>query len=281
MISLTPYVAGVFGAICYGTATVLEQVTLKNKKNIESINPLGLLPSVKQSSYALGLFLDFAGWLFFLYAVRSLPLFLVQSFVALSIVVSAILDRYWLKHAVAYADKIAVVLVIMGVTLLSIVAKPGAATSVSDAFRYALIISPTVIGIIGAVLVKLQKSRLKSSAIAALAGLSFGAASIITRIIIFSQIDKQLNQTLLLASLLIDGLLAMVLLSIVLQRESVNHVNSIVLGSEVIVPSIIGIIFLGDGVRNNLWGVMVAGLSLVFVAALFTYSDVKPKRRSA
>jgi hypothetical protein len=63
MISLTPYVAGVFGAICYGTATVLEQVTLKNKKNIESINPLGLLPSVKQSSYALGLFLDFAGWL--------------------------------------------------------------------------------------------------------------------------------------------------------------------------------------------------------------------------
>lgn len=277
MNSLLPYIASLIGAICYGAATVLEQIGVKNKKSIESINPLRLLSTIKQWTYSIGLALDLIGWIFFLFAVRSLPLFLVQSFIALSIVVSALLDRYWLKHTISYGEKIAIVLVVIGVVLLSIAAKPGPATETSSLFKLVLIISPLVIAVIAALLVKLRKTWLNTTSIAALAGLSFGATTIITRVIIFTQIDKQLTEFLLVISLLINGALALILLSIALQREKVNRVNSIVLGSEVIVPSIVGLVFLGDGVRNGLWILLYVGLIMVFAGTIATYSESKTK----
>lgn len=277
MNSLLPYIASFIGAICYGTATVLEQVGVKNKKNIQSINPFRLLSTIKQWTYSIGLTLDLAGWILFLFAVRSLPLFLVQSFIALSIVVSALIDRYWLKHTISYGEKIAIVLVVIGVVLLSLAAKQGAASETSSLFKFALIISPAVVAVIAAILVKLRKTWINTTSIAVLAGLAFGATSIITRIIIFTQIDKQLTEFLLVVSLLINGALALILLSIALQREKVNRVNSIVLGSEVIVPSIVGLVFLGDGVRDGLWLLLVIGLIMVFIGTLATYPDSKIK----
>jgi drug/metabolite transporter (DMT)-like permease len=273
MSSLIPYALSVVGAICYGAATVLEQIGAKNEKHLKTINPLHLITLIKQGSYFLGLVLDLIGWVFFLFAVRSLPLFLVQSFIALSIVVSALLDRYWLKHAVKKSEKVAIVFVVIGVTLLSVAAKPSSAIGTSNLFKLILIISPLVIAIIAAIFVRLKTTRVNSTMIALLAGLSFGGTSIVTRILNFSQLDKQINQMLLAISLVIFGVLALVLLSIALQREKVNRVNSVVLASEVIGPSLIGIIFLGDTVRNGLWLVMIAGLVLVLAGALATSSE--------
>jgi len=273
MTSLIPYVASIAGATCYGFASILEQIGAKKEDSLKTINPLHLISLFKQGSYFLGILLDIIGWLFFLVAVRSLPLFLVQSFIALSILVSALLDRYWLKHPIKTIEKFAITSVVIGVSILSIVAKPGSAALTTDLVKWLIVISPLIIAIIGVIVLRLKNNSFNSAIVALMAGLAFGGTSVVTRIIVFSDIDKVLVQGLLAISLIIYGVLAIMFLSIALQREKVNRVNSVVLASEVIAPSLIGILILGDSVRNGLWLVMFIGLAFVSFGALLTSSS--------
>lgn len=275
MLLVLPYIAGLIAAICYGTAIVLEQLGAKKESKIKSLNPLHLLGLLKRSTYFWGIVLDLFGEIFILIAVRRLPLFLVQSFIALSIVVSALLDHYWLKHQIKKNEKIAIGLVLTGLLILSLVAKPGTAIATSYMFKLILVLMPIAFIILGTALVKLKTSKLNSAFIAILAGLAFGATSVLTRMLIFNQIDKQLIQVFMVISIIVYAIIAMILLSIVLQREKINRINSIVTSTEVIGPSIIGIIFLGDGVRGGLWIVLVIGLIFVCTGALFTSSSSK------
>ncbi len=277
MVSILPYAASICGSICYGVATVLQQVGAKQSENIKNINPLNLIKLIKQGPYFFGLFLDFIGWLFFLVAVRSLPLFLVQSFIALSIFVSALVDKYWLNHKILKSEKLSILFVVIGVVLLSYTALPSRALPTSNLFKWTIVLTPIGIALIAAALIKINKSNLVNSTIAVLAGLAFGGTSIVTRLIVFNQITKQPIQLGLAIALIVFGILAIVLLAVALQRERVNKVNSLVLAAEVLVPSIIGIMFLGDKVRNDLWFVMLIGLSLVFIGALFTSSLAKSR----
>ena len=268
--------AGIAGSLCYGAATVFQQVSAKKEKSINNFNPFKLISLIRRGYYFTGLSLDTIGWIFFLIAVRSLPLFMVQSFVALSIVVGATLDHYWLKHPLIKTDKIAIILVVIGVTILSIIGKPGPASTTSTFFKVIFILLPIMIFILSSIILKLKKSRINNFIIASLSGLSFGITSIVTRIIIINQIDRNLIQFMLIISLIFYGVLGLVLLSVVLQRERVNRVNSVVLAAEVIFPSIIGIIFLGDSIKNNLSIVMALGLILVISGTIFTsFGDKK------
>lgn len=278
MVSLIPYAASVLGSICYGSATVLEQAGVKKEKHLTSINPLKLLKFIKEGPYFVGLLLDLIGWLFFLVAVRSLPLFLVQSFIALSIVISALLDRYWLKHKILKPEKVSILLVILGVVLLSFIAKPSSAIATSNLFKLIIIVGPLLVAILATIILNLKKSAFYNSLISVLVGISFGGTSIVTRIIVFGQIEKQLNQALLLVSLALYGLLAIILLSIVLQRDRINRVNSLILASEVMVPSLIGIAFLGDGIRSGSWYILSVGLIFVVVGALVTSFKPSPNK---
>lgn len=270
MVSILPYALSVAGSLCYGTATVLQQVGVKQSKKLKNINPLNLIALFNQSAYLSGIALDLLGWLLFLIAVRSLPLFLVQSFMALSIVVSALVDKYWLKHQIFKLEKLSIISVVVGVTLLSLVAKPSGAIGTSTFFKLILIFGPFLIAILSVILLKFKKSSLSTSLVAILVGISFGGTSIITRIIEFNKIDKQIIQLALGISLILYGLIAIILLAIALQRERINKVNSLVLASEVLVPSLIGLIFLGDTVKNDYWIVMIIGLILVSSGAVFT-----------
>lgn len=269
MVNVFPYLAGVTGGVFYGAATIFEQIATKQEKKISNINPFKLLSLFVRGYYFLGLVLDLLGWLFFLIAVRSLPLFMVQSFMALSIVVSALLDFYWLKHPVYKSEKLAILLVITGVIILSFVGKPGPAINSSELVKLFVIFVPVILAIFAASFVKRKKSSFTNFVIAAMTGISFGATSIASRIIIISDI-KQPIEILLAISLVLNAVFGMVLLSIALQRDRVNRVNSILLSTEIVWPSLFGILFLGDGVRNGMWLLMYVGLVLVVLGTVVT-----------
>jgi drug/metabolite transporter (DMT)-like permease len=275
MDKILPYLVCVLGSICYGFASILQQVGVKKNKHISSINPKFLLSLIKHNKYLFGLFLDLIGWLLFLSALRSLPLFLVQSFMALAIIVSAVLDHYWLKHKIIKSEKISIALVLIGIIILGLVAKPGSAPSTTEVLRWFIIAGPILVAILATIFIKIKSKQLSNTLIPILVGVSFGGTSIATRIIVFNQIDKQISQTLLVASLIIYGLIGLILLSIALQRERINRVNSLVLSSEVIFPSLLGIIFLGDGIKNKLGPLVAIGLVLVVIGTLVTSSIAK------
>ena len=270
--------ASIGGSLSYGTATVLEQVSAKREKKYKNINPKSFVSIIKQWPYITGLILDMLGWLLFLVAVRSLPLFLVQSFVATSIIVSAVLDRYLLKHRIFKTEKIAMFLILLGVFMLSYIAKPGVAGPTSSSFKIILIIGPLVVALLATIFIKMKNSPLSTSLMAFLVGLAFGGTTIISRIIIFGQINKTVLQLLLAVALVFYGVLAILILTVALQRATVNKVNSIVLGSEVLLPSLIGLIFLGDKINSNNYIILYTGLALVIAGSVYATSLAKTKQ---
>ena len=78
-------------AIAYGAATVMEQVGARRVATTDTLDPRLLLRVVRQVPYAAGIVLDLGGFLLAALALRTLPLFAVQSAVASSVGFTALL----------------------------------------------------------------------------------------------------------------------------------------------------------------------------------------------
>jgi uncharacterized membrane protein len=61
-----------------------------------------------------------------------------------------------------------------------------------------------------------------------------------------------------------------------LQRDNVNRVNGMMYSSELAVPSLLGIAFLGDRARAGTWPFMVAGFIFVVAGTILIARDAQP-----
>ncbi len=272
-----PYIAGIGCSICYGAATVLEQVAANRQKSIGSLHPLHLVRLTKQSHYLLGIVLDIAGWLLFLLAARNLPLFLALSFVTASLIVSAIFAHKYLGERESGRERSAIIGMMVGLIILGTVAQPSSGHTISQIFRIALELAPLPIGLAGLALLRTSQRKFSAFGLASLAGLAFGGTGLVARFIRLGQITPHF--LLLSISLVLYGVLGALFMAAALQRESVNKVNGMLYASELVVPSILGILFLGDRARRGLWPVLVFGFVCIVVSvtviALDTRGSVK------
>jgi hypothetical protein len=55
----------------------------------------------------------------------------------------------------------------------------------------------------------------------------------------------------------------------------VNRINCVLYSTELVVPSILGIIYLGDKAKPGLWPLIVISLSLVIIGTIVTALDTK------
>jgi len=270
------YVAGSGASVCYGLATVLEQIAARKETRIKKANPSVLLKLLKQIPYLEGIALDIIGLLLVLYAVRILPLFLVQSFVASSLIVSALVDYYWLKSEITGREKLSIVMVLIGIIVLGVVAHPGTSKPISQVYEWIVIAGAPALFMVSFAVMKAKASHAASITLSVVAGLAFGATSLIARIINYHHLDLYSKTGLLVIALIIYGLLGMTMLTVALQRENINHVNSALYSSEVMIPSILGIIFLGDKVNSGQDWLLYAGLLFVIIGASLIALEQKP-----
>jgi hypothetical protein len=260
---IIPYLAAIAASICYGGATVLEQVGARRQKDIVAINLNNIVSLLKQLPYFLGIILDLLGWIFFLIAVRKLPLFLCLSFVAFSLVISAILDKYLFKTKIPRNEIFAIISVMFGIIMLGVSAKPTSAKNVNHLFILSIELLVIPLGIIGLSVLKSVKNDYSGIILAAFSGLTFGITGIISRFIQFNSFSIKYLVQLPILVLILYGILGMVFLAAALQRDNINRVNSLLYSAELAIPSILGIIYLGDQVRDELWPIMILGLILV------------------
>ena len=82
-------VGALAAALCYGVASVLQAVAAARTSSGAAVDPRLLGRLLTQGPYLAGLGLDGVGFAASLLALRSLPLFLVESAVASSIGVTA------------------------------------------------------------------------------------------------------------------------------------------------------------------------------------------------
>jgi len=254
-------------AACYGVGSVLEQVGARREATATSIDPRLLWRLAQQLPYLAGLGLDAAGWVLSLLALRTLPLFLVQSAVAASIAVTAVVARVVLGTRLDRVDGGAIGVIVVGLVLLALAAAPDAGRPVGAGFGAGLLLGVGVLAVAGTLLARSSSVR-GHLGLAAVAGLAFSGTAIAGRtLVIPPHLTHIVGEPVAWALVALGGL-GILLFSIALQRGSVTTTNAVLFSVETVVPTIVGVVWLGDRARDGRWPLMIVGCVLAIGGAV-------------
>ncbi len=266
---------GAFGAaVCYGVGSVLQALAARQTDSTEGLDPRLLLRLLGSWRYLLGLGLDGLGFALSLVAVRTLPLFVVQSIVASFLAITAVLGAVVLHMPLQRSDKIGLVVVVAGLVLVGLSAAEDSAVAARDAERWGLLVAVLLLAVLAVPFGRLSGVA-SAAGLGAVAGLAFGATAVAARMMPGSfSLDNLGNQVGSLLTdpafygLVIAGVVAMLTYSTALQRGSVTQATAPLVVGETIAPALVGILLLGDKPRAGWAWVAVLGFGLAVGGAL-------------
>lgn len=252
----------VFGALAYGAATILQAVGVQRIAASPNTSWTARLRAGRL--YAAGLALDAAGFVASLAALQTLPLFLVESMLASSVAVTAVLAVLFLGVRLAAREVVALAVIGLGLVLLAISAQEGPADPIDALGGWLLLAGGCAVAAVFAVGL-LDRHRSRSSLLLATAsGLGFGLTGIAARVLEAPDPLWRMVFQPPLWALVIGGAVAVVAYGFALDRGRTTSVAAVTFAVETVVPAAIGLAWLGDSVRHGFAAVAVAG----FVAAL-------------
>lgn len=244
----------VAAAVCYGVGSILQAAAARGTTQVEGLDARLLVRLLGSWRYLLGVGLDGLGFVLGLVAVRSLPLFVVQSIVASFLAITAVLGAIFLKMPLSRRDKIGIVVVVVGLVLVGSSAAEDAEVAVSTVETWGVLIAALVL-----VVLAIPAGRLAgaagATALGAVAGLAFGATAVAARML--PDDLEALPASPATWALLLAGATALLTYSIALQRGTVTQATAPVVVGETIAPAIVGLTLLGDAPRPG-WGVVAA-----------------------
>ncbi|HWD02371.1 MAG TPA: hypothetical protein VG674_07955 [Amycolatopsis sp.] len=260
------FLGALLSAVAYGIASVLQAVAAKAAPDAgEGVDPRLLLRVLRQWKYVAGLGLDVLGFVSQIAALHVLPLFVVQATQAASLAVTAVAVRVFGVRLGA-REWTAVGVVCAGLALLGSSAESEGSAQVGLGFRLALAGAVVVLGLAGVAAGRAGR-RVRTPALGLIAGLSFGLVAVAGRIIpSFAPLDLLTDPALYV--LAVSGAMAMLFFATALQRGSVTTATAMMVLGETLLPSLIGVVLLGDRTRPGFVAVAVAGFVLAVTAAL-------------
>ena len=241
-------------AIAYGAGTIAQALGVQRFNS--ATGPL-LTRLAAGWLFAFGLLLDGLGYAASFTALRELPLFLVESAVASSVAVTAILAVIVLGQRLSLREIIALAFVVAGLVMLSLSAEPGSAPAVATWVGWLLLLSIIGIGIIIAL------SR-NSIVLSLMAGFAFAVVGIASRLLVIPDNLWALAADPTAWAIAIGGVIAVAAYGMALDKGTVTTVAAITFAVETVVPSIVGFMFLDAHVHPGMGIIAVAG----FVATL-------------
>ena len=247
-------------ALSYGLATVLQSVGAKSTTSSAGLDPGLLVRLLRSVPYLVGLALDGAGFLLTVVALQSLPLFVVEAFTAGALAVTAVAAALWLKIPLSRGEWIGVGAVVAGLVALGLSA--GADEEVAlETWAKWLPLGVSLLLLLVTIPAARIGGRLGVTVLGALAGFGFGLVGIATR-----TLESPITVTGLLTDpstygIVAAGGLALLALATALQRGGVTQATAAMVVAETVIPSAIGLAFLGDRIRPG-WEV-VAGIGLL------------------
>ena len=251
-------------ALCYGLATVLQSVGAKATAGSEGLDPGLMIRLLRSIPYLVGLGLDGAGFLLTVVALQTLPLFVVEAFTAGALAVTAVAAATWLKLRLSGGEWAGVVATVAGLAMLGLSA--GADEEVAlQAWQQWL---PLLVGLALLGLTWLGArvgGRTGVTVLGALAGFGFGLVGIATR-----TLESPITVTGVLTDpaaygIVVAGGVALLALATALQRGAVTQATAAMVVAETVIPSAIGLAFLGDRIRPGFE--VVAGIGLLLAVA--------------
>ncbi|MHC3004472.1 hypothetical protein [Gordonia metallireducens] len=272
--------AAIFAALAYGTASVLQA------RGAQSVDDTGAgpgeAPSLRSTIAAMltvafiaGMALDGIGFLGNMVAARMIPLFLAQPIVSANLVVTVVLATIVLKAKLSQRDWIAIGVVVVALVLLGFAAGDEGRKH-EWWLHWAVLAAAVIILGLGAAILPRMQSR-----VAVLAGLSggvlFGVLAVAVRIL--DGLDPfdlgELFTDPALYAIILAGPGGFYMFTVALQKGAVSAASASLVVGETVVPGVIGIVVLGDTVRDG-WGpvAVVAFIAAVIGAVVVAMSPV-------
>jgi drug/metabolite transporter (DMT)-like permease len=273
-----PLIAIFACALCNGAAAVLQKISADKEVGVKSLDVRLIWRLLHDLPYVGGIVLDILGWLLTLYAVRYLPLFLVEAVIASNIIITALIERLFRHQKLQAKSYLAIILILTGLVMLAFASSPERAAPISDLLRWLIILTPIPIGFVGFILAKKQ-SRLSAIGLATLGGLAFGCTSVLGRVFNFSKPVWHTIYSPAVFAILASGGLGILLFSTALQRAQATTVNASMTASQTLIPAVIGIAFLGEDARNGLWFLVVLG-SVTTLGGVIALTSNKTSKNS-
>lgn len=247
-------------AVCYGLATVFQSVGAKHTASHDGLDPGLLVRLLRSFPYLFGLALDGAGFALTVFALQTLPLFVVEAFTAGALAVTAVAAALWLKLPLSKMEWGAVVAVTLGLAALGLSA--GADDDVAfSAWEKWLPLASAAVLLVLVIPAAKMKGKAAVAALGTLAGFGFGLVGIGTRTLTKPLSFGGLFTDPSAYGIIAAGVLALLALATALQRGAVTQATAAMVVAETIIPSAIGLLFLGDKIRPGFE--IVAGVGLV------------------
>lgn len=254
-------------AVCYGLATVLQSVGAKTMTPTEGLDPGLVVRLLRSVPYLVGLGMDAAGFGLTVLALQTLPLFVVEAFTAGALAVTAVAAALWLRIPLSRGEWAGVVAVVLGLVALGLSAGEGKAVTLPEWERWLpLIIGVVLIGL--TYLAAKVRGRAGVPLLGAVSGFGFGLVGIATRSIEEAGSFADVLNDPSTYAVIVAGAVALLALATALQRGSVTQATAAMVVAETVVPSAIGLAFLGDRIRPGFEMVTVIGLAMAIGGAV-------------
>lgn len=253
--------AALGAAIAFGVAAVLQAIGTSRASAPTGADPRLLLLLLRQPMFLGALALDGGGFALHVLALRSLPLFLVQSVVASSVAVTALVAARVFRAALTPAQWGAIAGVCAGLAVLGTSAESLTGTATGTPLRLGLLAGVLATAVAGPAATRLP-GRAGAVVLGLVGGVDFGIVAVCARVLpgtVGALLTDLASYVLLLA-----GLLAFLLYSLAMQRGSVTTTTAALVITQTGIPAVLGVALLGDRVRPG-WAVPAV---LGFVVAL-------------
>lgn len=253
-----------FGAaVLYGVATLLQAVGLGRAARSPDARLVERAWTARL--YVAGLALDGIGFLASVAALRTLPLFVVESAVASSVAVTAVLVVCFLGERLGGAEILALAAVGAGLVGLAGTARPGGAVALGSAGGWLLLAAVAPVGLLGLVA---SRSPSGGPLLAVAAGLGFGGTGIAARVLVLPPSPWRVALDPTAWALAAYAVVAVVCYALALGRTPVTATAAITFTVETVVPAAVGLLWLGDRVRPGAAPLAAAAFALTLAGCL-------------
>lgn len=259
-------IAAAISALGYGIGSTLQAVAARDEPDVGGVDARLLVRLAKRWRFVVGVGLDVVGFVGQFIALRTLAVFVVQAVQAGNLAVTAVAAIPLLGVRLKGREWAAVAAVCVGLALLAAAAGSEGVDPVRLAVKWWLL-SAAVAVAVGGYAAGQVKGRAAPPVLGSLAGLGFGVVALAARVITDLSIGALLTNPATYA-LLIAGFVSFLLYATGLQRGKVTTVTAAVVVAETLVPSVVGVIVLGDGTRPGLVWLAVLGFVVAIAGAL-------------
>lgn len=259
-------ICAIVASICYGGASVLQAKGAMATATSHNLDPRLLVRLLGQLPYLIGIALDLLGFVIAVIALQlGQPLFVVQAIVAGNVGVTAGLVAA-MGTRLRRTEWSAIGALAVGLVLLAVSAGPETDVVLATGWYWVMVAAAIPVAILGAIGLRLGGTG-AAVALGSSAGLGFAVTAIASRTLVIP--DPWWHLVLLPATWAIaaGGGVAMLVLGLALQRVPVTTVMAFIVIVETVLPSAIGLAFLGDTIRSGFVAMATAGLVLALTGA--------------